>query len=74
MGKSSAKKKREHVLRTRGKDVTDFRGSANGFSTHERKTMTKQETMRKSETKHKKRYLQKHHLEDSAFLIFSYPC
>jgi hypothetical protein len=69
MAKSKAKKERDHLLRTRGRDVTVLRAPGCQFSTHERKTMTKKERSRKSETKHKKRYLQKQHLEDNAFFI-----
>ncbi|MGF2615732.1 hypothetical protein FZC84_06585 [Rossellomorea vietnamensis] len=66
MAKSKARKKREHLLRTEGRDVTRLRGNALQFSTHERKTMTKEEKARKSHTKHKKRHLQESYHEDSA--------
>jgi hypothetical protein len=67
MGRSKAKKKREHLLRTKGRNVTISRGAACEFSTHERRTMTKQEKLRKIRNKHKKRYLQNQHREDNAF-------
>lgn len=69
MAKSKARKKREHTLRTEGRDVTCLRAAAGEFSTHERKTMTKDEKARKFHTKHKKRHLQDSYHEDSASLF-----
>ena len=67
MAKSKARKKRDHLLRTRGRDVTILRGSQADFSTHERKTLTKSEKLQRNRTKHKKCYLQNECREDSAF-------
>ena len=67
MAKSKARKKRDHLLRTRGRDVTILRGPQADFSTHERKTLTKSEKLHRNRTKHKKRYLQNKCREDSAF-------
>jgi hypothetical protein len=67
MTKTMAKKKREHLVRTTGRDVTSVRGVTTDFSTHERKTKTKHEKLNKIQSKHKKRYLQNQHSEDNAF-------
>jgi hypothetical protein len=67
MAKSMARKKRDHLLRSKGKDVTIHRATASDFSTHERRTMTRPEKMNKMNTKHKKRQLQDSYHEESAF-------
>ncbi|MDQ0256319.1 hypothetical protein J2S74_003739 [Evansella vedderi] len=69
MAKSNAKKKRDFVLRTTKRDVTNSRGHQAAFSTHVRKTKTKKEKLRNQETKHHKRYLQGYQNEGNAFLI-----
>ncbi|MGM0846686.1 MAG: hypothetical protein ACQEUT_17050 [Bacillota bacterium] len=69
MTKSKARKKREYLLRTEGRDVTRLRGHHGEFNTHERKTMTKAEKLKKVHTKHKKRHLQDNHHEDGAFYL-----
>lgn len=53
MSESKAKKKRKKLLRQNGLDVTIYRGTV-PFSTHERKTKTKRETIEKEFKKHKK--------------------
>ncbi|WP_332645655.1 hypothetical protein [Lysinibacillus sp. 54212] len=53
MSNSDAKKKRMKLLRNQQKDVTIQRGVAD-FSTHERKTKTKRESMDKEIKKYKK--------------------
>lgn len=53
MSETRAKRKRKKLLKQQGLDVTAFRGSVD-FSTHERKTKTKQEALTKSFSKHKK--------------------
>lgn len=58
MAKSKARKKRDHIYRTTGKDVTKMRGMKPDFSTHERKTKTKREILMKMEKKHKGRSYQ----------------
>jgi len=55
MAKSRSRKQREHVLRNLGRDVTLFRGE-NDFSTHVRKTKTKQEKLSNRENKYKKQF------------------
>lgn len=69
MAKTKAKKQREHLLRTTKRDVTSSRGTEIDFSTHVRKTKTKVEKIRKSQTKHKKRILQEYKNEGDAFLL-----
>ncbi|MGE7946342.1 hypothetical protein [Lysinibacillus sp. NPDC093688] len=59
MTHSKAKKKRMHVKRTKGKDVEKNRQSS-PFSTHERVTKTKKESIEHIITKHKKH----NHTED----------
>jgi hypothetical protein len=53
MTHSKAKKKRMHVKRTKGKDVEKYR-QFSPFSTHERVTKTKKESIEQNFTKHKK--------------------
>lgn len=53
MSQSNAKKKRMHIKRTIGKDVEKERQSAD-FSTHERVTKTKKESVEQYFTKYKK--------------------
>ena len=55
MADSKAKKKRFIKLRVEGKDVTLKRGEV-PFSTHERMTKTKQETIDKTYAKYKKHF------------------
>jgi len=55
MAKTRSRKQREHVLRNLGRDVTQFRGE-NGFSTHVRKTKTKQEKIISKDNKYKKQF------------------
>ncbi|MEQ6353229.1 hypothetical protein ABNX05_01205 [Lysinibacillus sp. M3] len=59
MTNSKAKKKRMHVKRTKGKDVEKNRQTSS-FSTHERVTKTKKESIEQNLTKHKKH----NHIED----------
>ncbi|MET3697081.1 hypothetical protein SAMN05877753_101341 [Bacillus oleivorans] len=67
MAKSKARKKREHILRNSGRDVTIIRGEQPEFSTHERKTKTKIEIQKRMISKHKKRFLQNQNEEGIAF-------
>ncbi len=67
MAKSKAKKKREHQLRNSGRDVTQSRGLKPDFSTLERTTKTKNETMIKMEKKHKKRFLRNDGVHGESF-------
>lgn len=60
MTNSKAKKKRMHVKRTKGKDVEKNR-QISPFSTHERVTKTKKESIERNFTKHKKH----NHIEES---------
>ncbi|MFJ7730791.1 hypothetical protein ACIQXF_02735 [Lysinibacillus sp. NPDC097231] len=53
MSQSRARKKRMHIKRTKGKDVEQNRQSS-PFSTHERVTKTKRETIERNFTKYKK--------------------
>ncbi|MEX3743830.1 MULTISPECIES: hypothetical protein [Lysinibacillus] len=53
MTQSKAKKKRMHVKRTKGKDVEKNR-QFSPFSTHERLTKTKKESIDQNYTKHRK--------------------
>lgn len=59
MTQSKAKKKRLYVKRTEGKDVEKNR-QFSPFSTHERVTKTKKESLEQNFTKHKKH----NHTED----------
>lgn len=59
MSHSNAKKKRMHVKRTKGKDVEKNRQTP-PFSTHERVTKTKKESIEHNFTKYKKH----NHMED----------
>lgn len=59
MTQSNAKKKRLHLKRMSGKDVEKERQSS-PFSTHERVTKTKKESMEQNFTKYKKH----NHYED----------
>ena len=71
MANSNAKKKRLKQLREQGKDVTVQRGQVN-FSTHERTTKTKKESLDKIYNKHK-RHFQDHHKDQpgDAFCFFA---
>lgn len=53
MAQSNAKKKRLHLKRTSGKDVEKER-QLSPFSTHERVTKTKKESIERMFTKYKK--------------------
>lgn len=55
MSKSKARRKRDHVHRNTGRDVTKLRSILPDFSIMERTTKTKKETIAKGQTKHKKR-------------------
>lgn len=55
MANSKAKKKRLKQIREQGKDVTIQRGQVQ-FSTHERLTKTKQESLNKLNKKHKRHF------------------
>ncbi|MCD8510021.1 MAG: hypothetical protein LRY73_09240 [Bacillus sp. (in: Bacteria)] len=57
MAKSKAQKQRAHALRNAKRDVTTSRANDIPFSTHVRKTKSKQEKLIKQVTKHKKRHL-----------------
>ena len=59
MTQSNAKKRRLHLKRTSGKDVEKERQSS-PFSTHERVTKTKKESIEQSFSKYKKH----NHVED----------
>ncbi|WP_243297729.1 hypothetical protein [Bacillus litorisediminis] len=67
MAKSNARKKREHIQRNSGRDVTILRGEQPQFSTHERKTKTKLEIQKTMISKHKKRFLQNQNEDGIAF-------
>ncbi|MBK3495260.1 hypothetical protein JFL43_10430 [Viridibacillus sp. YIM B01967] len=53
MAMSKAKRRRKHVLRNLGKDVTTHRGEVT-FSTHTRLTKTKKDKLQVQFHKHKK--------------------
>ncbi|SDN10726.1 hypothetical protein SAMN05518871_103311 [Psychrobacillus sp. OK028] len=55
MAKSAAKRKRDHLLRNIGKDVTVARNEVN-FSTHVRMTKSKKEKLQQHYTKYKKHF------------------
>ncbi|KAA0564276.1 hypothetical protein F0342_08800 [Bacillus sp. CH30_1T] len=55
MSKSKARRKRDHILRNTGRDLTKLRSTLPDFSIMERTTKTKKETIAKDQTKHKKR-------------------
>ncbi|WP_343310678.1 hypothetical protein AAHT65_19150 [Bacillus atrophaeus] len=63
MSKSSAKKKRAHLLRNGGQDASLSRGLAPSFSTHVRKTKSKKDRLERSRYKGRNpydRYLDNH--------------
>ncbi|MBU9723351.1 MULTISPECIES: hypothetical protein [Bacillaceae] len=64
MAKSKAKKKRDHVVRNGGRNATKSRGMAVSFSTHERRTKSKKDTIYKLHNKHKKRSLHQNTTDD----------
>lgn len=68
MAKTKARKQREQLLRYSGRDVTRFRGE-NNFSTHVRKTKTKQERLNGQENKYKKQFRSGDHPDGIAFLF-----
>ena len=55
MAKSAAKRKREHLLRNRGKDVSLARNEIN-FSTHVRMTKSKKAKLQQQYTKYEKHF------------------
>lgn len=55
MAKSAAKRKREHLLRNLGKDVTIARNEVD-FSTHVRMTKSKKGKLQQQYTKYKKHF------------------
>ncbi|WP_096439361.1 hypothetical protein [Alteribacter populi] len=68
MAKSRAKKYRDHRERNGIHDVTRSRGNLPHFSTHVRKTKTKQGKWNQLHTKHKKRSL--HQRQDEGSFLF----
>ncbi|SES11298.1 hypothetical protein [Psychrobacillus sp. OK032] len=66
MAKSAAKRKRTHLLRTTGKDVTKLRNDID-FSTHVRMTKTKKEKLQRKENKYKKHFQQGQYPDGNAF-------
>lgn len=66
MAKSAAKRKRTHLLRNTGKDVTKLRND-NDFSTHVRMTKTKKEKLQRHENKDKKHFQQGLYADGNAF-------
>ncbi|GAA0319486.1 hypothetical protein GCM10008967_07520 [Bacillus carboniphilus] len=70
MAKSKARKKRDHIQRTTGRDMTLLRSAQTDFSTHERTTKTKKEAQKRLQNKHKKRFLHDKWDEGIAFHIF----
>ena len=71
MAKSAAKRKRSHLLRNTGKDVTKLRNDID-FSTHVRMTKTKKEKLQRSENKYKKHFQQGLYPDGDAFYICLY--
>ena len=68
MAKSAAQKKRAHLLRTTGKDVTTLRNEVD-FSMHVRQTKTKKEKLHQLQNKHKKHFQQGVYPNGNAFSI-----
>lgn len=72
MATSKAKKKRLKTMREQGKDLTLLRGHS-GFSTHERMTKTKLETLEKGYKKHKRHFREEEdHSYGNAFYVLSF--
>ncbi|TQR18461.1 hypothetical protein [Psychrobacillus soli] len=71
MAKSAAKRKRTHLLRNTGKDVTKLRNDID-FSTHVRMTKTKKEKLQRYENKYKKHFQQGQYPHGNAFYICLY--
>ncbi|SFQ03045.1 hypothetical protein SAMN05421670_0689 [Psychrobacillus psychrotolerans] len=55
MAKSTARRKRDHLIRNLGKDVSLARNEVN-FSTHVRMTKSKKEKLQQQYTKYKKHF------------------
>ncbi|WP_366595949.1 hypothetical protein AB0R87_10825 [Bacillus pumilus] len=72
MGKSNAKKKREHIERQHSRNPELSRGNMPHFSTHERKTKTKQEALQHMMKKHKRRNAYDHCQEDHKHFYFAF--
>ncbi|KOO51312.1 hypothetical protein ABE042_02190 [Viridibacillus arvi] len=70
MAISKAKRRRQHVLRNLGKDVTTQRGEV-AFSTHTRTTKTKKDKLQVQFHKHKKHFQGDHYSDGDAFLVVS---
>jgi len=70
MAKSKARKIREKAIREGKRDVITSRGSWNGVNPLTRITLTKQETIRKTENKHKKRNLVSNRFDGQDFASF----
>ncbi|MFJ8064528.1 hypothetical protein ACIQYS_07845 [Psychrobacillus sp. NPDC096426] len=71
MAKSAAKRKRTHLLRNTGKDVTKLRNDVD-FSTHVRTTKTKKEILQRNDNKYKKHFHRDNDLVGNAFYICLY--
>ena len=71
MAKSAAKRKRTHLLRNTGKDVTKLRNEID-FSTHVRMTKTKKDKLQHNENKYKKHFQQGQYPDGNAFYICLY--
>lgn len=71
MAKSAAKRKRSHLLRNTGKDVTKLRNDID-FSTHVRMTKTKKEKLQRNENKYKKHFQPGLYPDGDAFYICLY--
>lgn len=69
MAKSAAKRKRDHILRNLGKDVTIARNEVK-FSTHVRMTKSKQEKLQQHYTKYKKHFTKGTQPDGNAFYLF----
>lgn len=55
MAKSKARKLRDHIARNGSRNPADSRADQPDFSTHTRRTPTRQDKIHKREQKHKKR-------------------
>jgi hypothetical protein len=64
---------RDHLLRNNGKDVSLFRNVQPSFSTHERKTKSKNELLKQIHKKHKKRFLNSSDEKGIVFYIELFP-
>ncbi|MGP3738824.1 hypothetical protein ACTWKB_06555 [Bacillus sp. 4A_MP2] len=71
-GKKQSKEKREHLQRQHSRNPEQSRGNMPHFSTHERKTKTKQEALQHMMKKHKGRNAYDRYEQDHKHFYFAF--